>query len=472
MAYNGVSFDLVDEATVLKLQREGIIKVPAKKINVPKDMQWNEKQMSSKVLQGILKGSSIRDIAKSLYEVVGNDWNSAVRNARTMTTAAENGGRLDSYKALEKQGVIQKKVWMATPDDRTRPSHIDLDGEEQDIDQPFSNGCQFPADGNGPAEEVWMCRCTMTDHIIGFKQADGSVSYIDYERSRTMHDEQMEEERERRLEEYSKESDFTTKYIGRKPERPSKSDFDNIEDYHKALDDYKKEREKYNLRVEEVTNEWLNKEHEYVTRSQFEEWAKSVGINVDDSFYKNVDTRLYDEIIKTESEMFSRFPAVKEYQDSYYRWELRYENTGDFLMSANAGLSFGRSFSDANDIYWSVINGQTGGYLTVGDGTLNTLIRHEYGHTADSYCKSKFSTYELTYKDSVSGKMERRIDAAREYRKELYEVTKKYGSEYSMTNDLEAFAEGFAEYTSNPNSEYGKAFGKFFERWYYAGSVE
>lgn len=195
-----ISFDLVDEDTVKRLEREGKVVVPKKKIKIPKDKRWNEKQMGSKILQGISNGDSIRDIAKSLFKVVDNNMLSAIRNARTMTTSAENHGRLDSYKALEASGVVQKKEWMSTPDDRTRPSHIDIDGEEQDIDKPFSNGCMFPGDGRGPAEEVWMCRCTMTDHIIGFKKSDGSISYVNYQEDETMHDVQMEEERWSRIE--------------------------------------------------------------------------------------------------------------------------------------------------------------------------------------------------------------------------------------------------------------------------------
>ena len=194
-----ISFSLVDEATVARRKREGDITLPAKKIDIPKDERWNTKQMNSKLLQGILNGDSIPKIAKSLTDVIGNNQVSAVRNARTMTTQAENGGRLDSYKNLEAQGVVQKKVWMATPDDRTRKSHIDIDGEEVDINEEFSNGLMYPADPAGAAEEVWNCRCSMRTHIIGFKKKDGSISKVEYGRDRTLHDEQMAEEKARRF---------------------------------------------------------------------------------------------------------------------------------------------------------------------------------------------------------------------------------------------------------------------------------
>ena len=193
-----VTFKLVDEKTVERLRRYGYVRVPKKKVDIPKDERWNEKQIGSKILQGIENGDSIGKIAESIIGVIGRNESSAVRNARTMTTAAENQGRLDSYNELDSQDIVVKKEWMATPDDRTRKSHIDIDGEEQELNDLFSNGCMFPGDGNGPSEEVWNCRCSMRSHIIGFRRKDGSISYIKGDRDKTMHDTQMAMEKERR----------------------------------------------------------------------------------------------------------------------------------------------------------------------------------------------------------------------------------------------------------------------------------
>lgn len=193
-----ISFSLIDEATVVRMRKLGRVTLPAKKIDIPKDERWNAKLIASKLLQGILNGSSVDKIAASLISVIGNNKASAIRNARTMVTQAENAGRFDSYDNLAEQGVIQKKVWIATPDDRTRQSHLDLDSEEVDIDAEFSNGLMYPGDPTGDPEEVWNCRCSMRDHIIGFRRADGSISYVERSRDNTMHDRQMREEKERR----------------------------------------------------------------------------------------------------------------------------------------------------------------------------------------------------------------------------------------------------------------------------------
>lgn len=189
-----ISFTLLDAHTVERLQRDGDIKLPRKKVDIPKDERWNTKQMSSKLLQGILAGDAIPTIANSLMQVIGNNAAAAVRNARTMVTGAENVGRLDSYEDLAEKGVVQKKVWIATADDRTRESHLLLDGEEVDIDKPFSNGLMYPADPSGDPAEVYNCRCSMRDHIVGFRRADGTISLVGVERDTTSHAGKIENE--------------------------------------------------------------------------------------------------------------------------------------------------------------------------------------------------------------------------------------------------------------------------------------
>lgn len=189
-----ISFTLLDAHTVERLQRKGDIKLPKKKVDIPKDERWNTKLMSSKLLQGILAGDAIPTIANSLMQVIGNNAAAAVRNARTMVTGAENVGRLDSYEDLAEKGVVQKKVWIATADDRTRESHLLLDGEEVDIDKPFSNGLMYPADPSGDPAEVYNCRCSMRDHIVGFRRADGTISLVGAERDTTSHAGKIEEE--------------------------------------------------------------------------------------------------------------------------------------------------------------------------------------------------------------------------------------------------------------------------------------
>lgn len=201
LSKTGIDFTLVDESTVRRMALDGEIELPYKDFNKSKDQVWNRRQINSKVLQGIIQGESVDDIAKRILPVVDNNRASAIRNARTMVTSAENRGRFDRYNDLEDRGLIMKKVWIATPDDRVRKSHIDIDGEEQDINSKFTNGCRFPGDGEGPSDEVWNCRCSMRSDVIGVRKPNGKVEiFTRYERN-TLHQTEIDEERRRRANE-------------------------------------------------------------------------------------------------------------------------------------------------------------------------------------------------------------------------------------------------------------------------------
>lgn len=472
----GLDFSIRSEATIKRLIQDGDIKLPRKKFSIPKDKRWNTKQLNSSVLQGILQGDSMRDISKRILPIVGNNKNAAIRNARTMVTGAENRGRIDSYHEMQDLGIVTKKVWVATPDGRTRSWHLSMDGQEKDIDEPFVDGngneIMFPGDPEADPSSVYNCRCTMKTHILGFRKADGRVERIDDDTEESLHDRQMEAERERRASREDRPMTKTSKDLLREPERPHRDAYDDPEEYSKARADWRPQHDEWAAQRDAVIQSWQDAPRKIEDNEGLLKWAESAGITINPDVLQNVDPKLYDDLADTLTEMFTKYPEVKAYQDAFRKYELFYTPTVDYFMEAGAGLNLGGEFKDAGWVYRDVIQNQTSGYTVMGDGTLKTLIRHEYGHTADAYCRSKFSTLNSTYEDVVSGRDARRSAALSEYRKEVTALAQRYGSEYSRVNDLEAFAEGFAEFTSNPHSEYGKAFGEFFRRWYNADEVQ
>lgn len=140
------------------------------KVNVAKDRAWNSRKINSALTQGILQGESIDKIAGRLERIPKMNAGAAIRNARTMMTAAENEGRLDSFERAAEMGIELQKTWIATLGDRVRESHAELDGETVPIDEPFSNGLMYPADPSGDPEEVYNCRCTMISQLKGFER--------------------------------------------------------------------------------------------------------------------------------------------------------------------------------------------------------------------------------------------------------------------------------------------------------------
>lgn len=199
----GIRWTLRDEYTVKNLIMDTL---PERTVNYPKDMAWNRKKINSAVLQGILQGESIDKMAKRLYPIVGMNRVAAIRTARTMVTGAENRGRLDRYHDYTENGVVMGKVWLATPDGRTRDWHLSMDYQEVPVDDVFIDGLgnelEYPGDPGAPGETVYNCRCSMRSHIIGIRQSDGSIKKITYSGDTpTMHKRQIEEEIERRLNE-------------------------------------------------------------------------------------------------------------------------------------------------------------------------------------------------------------------------------------------------------------------------------
>lgn len=137
------------------------------------DMTWNIRNINSQVAQGIVQGESIPKIAARLRNVSDMNLQSSVRNARTMATGCQNGGRVQAMKTAEGWGVQTRKEWVCTNDGRTRDSHLNpppkgVNGERVGPDEWFSNNCRFPGDPVGPAAEVYNCRCTLVTVVDGF----------------------------------------------------------------------------------------------------------------------------------------------------------------------------------------------------------------------------------------------------------------------------------------------------------------
>lgn len=162
-------FTLWDESTVRRL----IVEEPDLMPYYPKeraikrgiDLKWGKQQITKSVTQGILQGKSVGKIATDLQaRVTEMNRASAVRAARTAVTGAENGGRMDSYKAASDMGIKVRKRWVATKDGRTRHAHRRLDGQTVDWDESFTSELgkiRYPGDPRAKPANVYNCRCTL-----------------------------------------------------------------------------------------------------------------------------------------------------------------------------------------------------------------------------------------------------------------------------------------------------------------------
>lgn len=161
----GESWNMIDEQTIKTLltsKKNKFTEFKTTSIDPKRDYEWNSKQIQKALNAGILQGKSIDNLTESFMMVMQRNRTSAIRNARTAVTSAQNAGRLKSLEQAQKMDIDVQKKWLATEDARTRFSHAMLDGQIRDVDKAFSNHLMHPADSNGAPSEVYNCRCTMT----------------------------------------------------------------------------------------------------------------------------------------------------------------------------------------------------------------------------------------------------------------------------------------------------------------------
>lgn len=176
-AHPGADFTLYDESTVRRLAMRApqlMPNYPAEKaLRRGIDLKYGKKQITASITSSILQGKSIRKIADNLQERMETmNRASAIRTARTAFTSAQNGGRVDTYKAATLMGIDLQQEWLATLDGRTRHSHRALDGERINVGETFSNGCRFPGDPEGAPAETYNCRCTLVAVVDGVDTSD------------------------------------------------------------------------------------------------------------------------------------------------------------------------------------------------------------------------------------------------------------------------------------------------------------
>lgn len=161
------NFGLYDADSVRRLaKKEPDLLPPKKMVGKDKSYQWYNRQVQTAITQGIIQGESLDKIARRIGKQTGETNASAMlRNARTMQTGAQNAGRMEGLHQAQELGIKVKKQWMATLDSHTRDAHADLDGQIQEVDDPFDSELgpiMYPGDPDADPANVWNCRCTLT----------------------------------------------------------------------------------------------------------------------------------------------------------------------------------------------------------------------------------------------------------------------------------------------------------------------
>ncbi|WP_288534084.1 phage minor head protein [uncultured Ruminococcus sp.] len=137
--------------------------------SIGEDFAGLKKHITDIVSAGFASGASYGDMANQITgKMIGNY--AAMRGGalgraklivRTEGNRIANAARLEAARAAKQQGADLVKQWDSTMDKKTRPHHVQLDGQVRELDEPFEvDGRKAQAPGKfGIASEDINCRC-------------------------------------------------------------------------------------------------------------------------------------------------------------------------------------------------------------------------------------------------------------------------------------------------------------------------
>jgi hypothetical protein len=123
--------------------------------------ETTKQQIRAVIAQARTDGVGVSELATRIRAQVFADTITTARAttiARTETVGALNEGAM--LKARQ-GGVFRSKQWVSQRDGRVRPSHRSAESAGWiPIEQPYSNGLDYPHAPGAPADEVINCRCS------------------------------------------------------------------------------------------------------------------------------------------------------------------------------------------------------------------------------------------------------------------------------------------------------------------------
>ena len=117
------------------------------------------------ITEGYTSGKGINIVANALTRRFDQleTWE-AKRIARTEIHNSHNQGVMRIYNEVG----VEYTQWIAAHDNRTRESHIEIDGEIIEMGGTYSNGLRYPGDTSGDIEEWINCRCSNAPFVIPY----------------------------------------------------------------------------------------------------------------------------------------------------------------------------------------------------------------------------------------------------------------------------------------------------------------
>lgn len=128
-----------------------------------KDITDLQKKIAGEITRGIAGGQMYSEIARNVSNWARIPRNNAMRIARTEAHRIQSKATADAQFKAKEKGADVVKQWDSSLDKRTRKSHRELDGQIQELEEPFEiNGHKAMHPGGfGVAKEDINCRCAI-----------------------------------------------------------------------------------------------------------------------------------------------------------------------------------------------------------------------------------------------------------------------------------------------------------------------
>lgn len=125
------------------------------------DTQNLKKSISAEITRGIAGGMSTNEIARNISNATKAPVSRAKTIVRTESHRIQQASCLNAQRTAITKGANVVKMWDATMDGDTRPTHRHLDGQIREVEEPFEmdgKSAMYPGDFGDPAEDC-NCRC-------------------------------------------------------------------------------------------------------------------------------------------------------------------------------------------------------------------------------------------------------------------------------------------------------------------------
>ena len=161
--------------------------------SIGEDFAGLKKHITDIVSAGFASGASYGDMANQITgKMIGNyatmrggALGRAKLIVRTEGNRIANAARLEAARTAKQQGADLVKQWDSTMDKKTRPHHVQLDGQVRELDEPFEvDGRKAQAPGKfGIASEDINCRCHAYSRPRWAVKADSDYKYDNQHRA-------------------------------------------------------------------------------------------------------------------------------------------------------------------------------------------------------------------------------------------------------------------------------------------------